>query len=357
MSDRNKILLAIAASLLLHLLVFVIMVILTLFHWINRKETPLPQRRQVEVTILHAPPKKPDQAKPLAVATPTPPLIKEHKSPPRPRTIDTEGLQASEKPPDKVDFESDKNSRAASELPPTGKDAVPSQAGRDDLKFMDFKTQKYSTGRNHGSANNNNQRLQPNSEPITKVRPQPTPAPTPKETPSPAEEMARLSDNLFALQKPTPSGKPLQTLQPTPPPPIKDFTPVKSPSGYQAQKQQTKLAGSISNRGRAGVNALGTPLGRYQKLVGDAVGSRWYYYIDQRMDLLTTGEARIRFFVNASGHVEDIQVMSNSSNPLFEEYCIQSITKAELPPIPADLATLLDDGKLEIEYSFTIYPN
>ena len=42
---------------------------------------------------------------------------------------------------------------------------------------------------------------------------------------------------------------------------------------------------------------------------------------------------------------------------LFGEYCIQSITKAELPPIPPDLAALLEDGKLEIEFSFTIYPN
>ena len=352
MSDRKKILTAIAASILLHLLILTILAILTILQPKSETEPPLPERRQVEVTIMRSPPKRPDLVKPVAVATPTPPPIKERE---KRRTIDTEGLQATEKAPEKVDFEADKNSHAASELPASGNQPLPSQQGRD-LKFMDFKTQNYTAGKTAQPSNESRQ-SQNSPEPITKVKVQPSPTPVSKETPSPAEEMAKLSDNLFALQKPTPTGRPRPSLQPTPPPPIKDLSRPKSAPGYQPQKQQTKIAGSISNRGRAGVNALGTPLGRYQKLVGDAVGSRWYYYIGQRMDLITIGEARIKFFVNASGHVENVEVLSNSSNQIFGEYCIQSVTKAELPPIPPDLAALLDEGKLEIEFSFTIYPN
>jgi len=357
MSDRKKLLIAIAASLLLHLFGFVFLVIWTLIHPEQPFETHIPERKQVEVTIMRNPPKKAEQTKTIVQATPTPtppPAIKE-----KPQTIDTEGLQATEKPPDKADFEADKNSRAASELPATGNEALPSQRGRDDRKSVDFKTQHYSLGkgRQQPAEETRTTPQQTNAGPVTKVKPQPTPPVLQKETPSPAQEMAKLSDNLFALQKPTPAGTPHPMIQPTPPPVAKEMPRPKAESGYQAQKQQTKIAGSISNRGAAGVNARGTPLGRYQKLVGDSVGSRWYYYIGQRMDLITVGEARIRFCVNTSGRVEDVQIMSNTSNKIFGEYCIQSIVKAELPPIPPDLAALLEDGKLEIEFSFTIYPN
>jgi outer membrane biosynthesis protein TonB len=237
---------------------------------------------------------------------------------------------------------------------------LPSQQGRDDLHSVDFNTQNYSSGKSRKPPAEEAKPPSPqtvNSGPVTKVKPQPTPESVPRETPSPAEQMSKLSDNLFALQKPTPAGKPQPSLQPTPPPAMKDMPRPKPEAGYQPQKQQTKIAGGISNRGRAGVNAMGTPLGRYQKLVGDAVGSRWYYYIGQRMDLITVGEARIRFCVNTSGRVEDVQILSNTSNQIFGEYCIQSIVRAELPPIPTDLAALLEDGKLDIEFSFTIYPN
>ena len=360
MSDRKKIITAIAASLLLHLLLFIFLAIWTQLHPEPAPEAQLPQRRQVEVTIMRNPPKQ-QPAKTVAAATPTPPPeIKErHKE--QPRTIDTEGLQTTEKAPQKADFEADKNSIAASELPASGNEALPSQQGREDRKSVDFKTQNYSLGKgNRPPAEAEKPASQPQPSPpqaVTKIKPQPTPAQPAPETPTSAQQMAKLSDNLFAMQKPTPAGKPKPVLQPTPPPVMKTPPRPKAEPGYQAQKQQTKIAGSISNRGRAGVNALGTPLGRYQKLVGDSVGSRWYYYVGQRMDLITVGEARIRFCVNTSGHVEDVQIMSNTSNQIFGEYCIQSIIKAELPPIPPDLAALLEDGKLEIEFSFTIYPN
>ena len=359
MSERKKTVLAVAASLLLHLLLFIFLAIWSAFNPELAMDTVNPSpRRQIEVTIVRHPLKKqpPDLEKKPAIAalapTPTPPpLIKEQKK--KPRTIDTDGLQTTEKAPEKADFEADKNSRAASELPATGNETLPSQAGRDDRKFMDFKTQNYSLGKTA-------QQPEPPG-PITKVKPQPTPRPTPQvarqEPPSPVKEMSKLSDNLFAMQRPTPAGTPRPVLQPTPPPAMKELPKPKTQAGYQAQKQQTKIAGGISNRGAAGVNARGTPLGRYQKLVGDSVGSRWYYYIGQRMDLITIGEARIRFCVNSGGHVVDVQVQSNTSNKIFEEYCIQSILKAELPPIPPELVALLEDGKLDIEFSFTIYPN
>ena len=57
------------------------------------------------------------------------------------------------------------------------------------------------------------------------------------------------------------------------------------------------------------------------------------------------------------GHVEDIKILSNSANGAFGDFSVQSITEAELPPLPPDLAPKLENGRLEVEYTFTIYPN
>jgi TonB family protein len=72
---------------------------------------------------------------------------------------------------------------------------------------------------------------------------------------------------------------------------------------------------------------------------------------------LRVGEARIKFYVKSNGHVEDVEIETNTSNAIFGMICTESITRAELPPIPPEVATLLDDGRLEIEFSFTLYPN
>ena len=63
----------------------------------------------------------------------------------------------------------------------------------------------------------------------------------------------------------------------------------KPQSAYRRQKERTHIAGNITNRGISSVNALGTPLGRYQKIVADSIGSRWYTYVDQKRDLINIG--------------------------------------------------------------------
>ncbi|MEI8340066.1 MAG: hypothetical protein WCH43_00840, partial [Verrucomicrobiota bacterium] len=83
MSDRNKTLIAIAASILLHLLGFLFLVFWTLIHPEQPLEAKAPERKQVEVTIMRNPPKKAEPEKAITTATP-PPAIKE-----KPRTIDT----------------------------------------------------------------------------------------------------------------------------------------------------------------------------------------------------------------------------------------------------------------------------
>ena len=125
--------------------------------------------------------------------------------------------------------------------------------------------------------------------------------------------------------------------------------------GYQPETRQTVIRGNISNRGRSSVAAEATPIGRYKKSVADAIGSRWYYYVNERMGLLSIGTVDVSFKVGPSGKVTGLHVVHSNSNESLTDCSLRSIMDAKLPPIPPDVARTLQDGCLEIDYSFTIY--
>jgi outer membrane biosynthesis protein TonB len=125
--------------------------------------------------------------------------------------------------------------------------------------------------------------------------------------------------------------------------------------GYQPEARQTVIKGNISNRGRSSVAAEATPIGRYKKAVADAIGSRWYYYVQERMGLLSIGTVDVSFKVTSSGKVSGLRVVHSNSNESLTDCSLRSIMDAKLPPIPPDVAATLQNGCLEIDYSFTIY--
>jgi TonB family protein len=87
--------------------------------------------------------------------------------------------------------------------------------------------------------------------------------------------------------------------------------------------------------------------------VEDAIGSRWYYYVNQRSDLVEIGTVRIEFKILPSGRVKDARIISNSSNQTFGSVSLQSILDAIIPPMPPELATLVPQSGLEYTFSFT----
>src|SRR6266513_3061129 len=242
--------------------------------------------------------------------------------------IETDESKKATEPKEKT-FESNANSIGASELAATGELPLPSQTGRD-RPFMDLETHQH-------SLETKGAQPQPSAAP----QEHPKPSAPPQAQPAPvtaAEQFAML------------------TQQPTPPV-EKSVTSPQTRSAYRSMKQRTRIAGRITNRGVSSVNALGTPLGRYQKFLLDAIGSRWYAFIDRQIDLVTIGTARVVFVVDRSGHVKNLKVVENSSNETLANVCIQSIQEAQLPPMPDDLATTLPPEGLDMDIPFTIFPN
>ena len=125
----------------------------------------------------------------------------------------------------------------------------------------------------------------------------------------------------------------------------------------EREQQKTRITGRLSNRGPSSVDAVATPLGKYQKVVSDAIGARWYYYVKQKMDLVSVGTAHLEAQVDAQGKIQKLRVLSNNSNESFANICLQSFQEAQIPPIPPDLVATLPEGRLPVDIYFTTYPN
>lgn len=306
--ELRKIAWALLAALILHVIVGSL---LATFNGLFSSSTPLDDDKPVELTIVDLPPPAPE------VLVKKNPMF--HETDPTKQTVDQ---------PEEKTFESNANSKAASELPATGSAPLPSQLGVD-RPNTDLETHDATLG-------------QTGAEPQPTVRPEekPTPsvAPTAAPTPTPSDQLAMLRAT------PTPAVQPTATPQPV-------------RSTYQPMKQQKRMTGAISNRGPSSINAVGTPLGRYQKMLYDAVGSRWYKYVQQQSDLVSIGTAHVVFSVDRSGRVRNLKVVQNTSNESFANVCLRSVLEVQLPPIPEDVADTLPADGLEEEMSFTMYSN
>src|SRR6266511_1430004 len=243
--------------------------------------------------------------------------------------IETDESKKAPEPKDKT-FESNANSIGASELAVTGEMPLPSQTGKD-RPFMDLETHQH-------SLETKGARPQPSAAP----QENPNPSTAPQTQPAPvtaAEQFAMLTQ------------RPAQTRETS-------AATSQPQSAYQRLKQRTHIAGNITNRGISSVNALGTPLGRYQKIVADSIGSRWYAFVEQKQDLVNIGTLKLRFYIDRSGRVKDLKVTENSSNEAFANVCVQSVLEAHLPPIPDDVANTLPPEGLEVDgLGFIIFPN
>jgi outer membrane biosynthesis protein TonB len=239
--------------------------------------------------------------------------------------IETDESKNAPEPKDKT-FESNANSIGASELADAGQLPLPSQAGKD-RPFMDLETQQYSLDTKGAQAEQKPASQQKAAKPA--AQPEPVTA---------AEQFALLTQKSAAALDAAASSQ--------------------AASRYRRQKEKTHIAGNITNRGISSVNALGTPLGRYQKIVSDSIGSRWYTYVEQKRDLINIGTLRLRFVIAPNGQVKNLKVTENSSNEAFASVCVQAVIEAHLPPIPADVVKTLPPEGLEIEgLGFIIFPN
>ena len=304
-------------------------------------------------------PSFPEEEKPveLTIVDSSQPAPQVPKDPPFMETDPSR--ESAEKPKDQT-FESNANSLGASESAATGDMPLPSQDGKE-RPFVNLDTHKSSLAMDGA-------RPQPEADSRTREEPKPSgkapkdPKPAPSQVPLPTPEPERLA--MLRSTPPPPMSAPDETESP-PPQTVTETVPQSVPrpkpqapaSSYRAEKEQNRITGNLTSRGPSSINAVGTPFGRYQKAVSDAIGSRWYYYIKATGDVASIGTALIHAEVDPEGHLQNLKVISNSSNEAFANICLQSFQEAHIPPIPAELVEAFPNGRFPVDFSFTMYAN
>ena len=300
--ETRTVLLALLAAILIHLLVALF---LAAYSGIFSPTIPV-EEKPVELTLVDLSPAVPKNS----------------------AFVETDESKKAPEPKEKT-FESNANSIGASELAATGELPLPSQAGKD-RPFMDLETHQHYL---------ETKGAQPQPSAAPQENPKPSAAPQIQQSPvTAAEQFAMLT------QQPTPAAEPSAASQQT-------------RSAYRAQKERTRISGQITNRGVSSVNALGTPLGRYQKFLLDAIGSRWYAFVEQKRDLINIGTTRVVFVVDRDGHVKNLKIIENTGNETLANVCIQAVQDAQLPPMPDDLATTLPADGFPMDIPFTVFRN
>jgi outer membrane biosynthesis protein TonB len=329
--ENRKILWAVLASLLIHLLVA-----FSLATFSGQMAAPPEvEEKPSELTIVNV--------------LPTPPPIPKNS-----RFMETQESKASAAAPKDKTFESNANSIAASQLPADGDSVLPSQEGKD-RPFLNLETQDSSIG---------SAAQPPVPTPAASAIPTPQPSLAPPSTPTPPPVTATPPPDQIAMlmATPPPAITPSEDLAASPTPESAMPTPTpqateRPASSYRPYLEKTRTRGSITNRGASSVNAVGTPLGRYQKMIYDSVGSRWLYYVKKQGDLIAIGTAHVTFSVDRDGHVQNLKMSSNTSNEAFANVCLESIQQAKAPPIPEDVFEVLPSEGLVFDISFTMFAN
>lgn len=365
-SRSVKILIAVVLSALINLLLMIV-IAWTVPHWPRRhpKGTGAP----ITLTMVPSTP-APDQS-----------ALKSSDAAAPPPYIATQDENQSDHAPDQPAFISDKDTQAASEKPAAGFDPLPTQDGKQ-IPAFDFDTRPFRLDKVASSAASaaaaasqpaNAAQPKQRQPPSKTTAAQSTPKPQDQATPQPTQAPDGDSAFMKAQEAPTPVPTPAATPQEfnDPPPPEPDSQQAAQPvtastartnspglqrkPGYQPETIQTKMNGSINNRGRASVAAMGTPMGRYQKLISDAIGMRWYFYVEQHADLISVGSVKIHFDVAPSGKVEDIRLLAGKPNSELANISQDAISEAEIPPIPPDVAATLPGNKMDVDYDFSMY--
>ncbi len=304
--------LALLFSLLIHL------VSVLAVAWAYLKETAPPAEEITEIEITFVEPPAPQTAPPAFVDAAAPEAAR----------------------PEQAAFESDRNTAAAAPDAAQGELPVPTQDGREQ-PFLELQETQLAVAQPSDTA------PAPETPPAEPAVAEAAAAAEPAEE-KPAEEKPPEPDALLAMNQPRREEEKEPREQPRPPAP-----PPARPA-FQRQARPTRLRGSVDSTGRSSVASVATPLGRYRKAISDAIGSSWYYYIGNRLDMFSYGTLDVVFTVDRTGKVRRPRVSRNSSNESFEIVTLESILAAEIPPIPPDVLPVLEGGQIEIDYSFSI---
>lgn len=128
-----------------------------------------------------------------------------------------------------------------------------------------------------------------------------------------------------------------------------------SEPGLTPLSKPTEMVGSITRRGSISSNDVeGTPLGKYQQKVQNAIYKEWVRRLSQHRDLVLPGSIQIRWYVYDNGKVkiDPYHVQKKLGSEIQFGITFQSITSASIPKMPADLKRDLNGDPISMVINF-----
>lgn len=124
--------------------------------------------------------------------------------------------------------------------------------------------------------------------------------------------------------------------------------------GLLGEAAGSRIEGALDAAGPAGLEAVVTASAVYKQRVVDLISARWRGAVERRIGILQPGTVRVRFKVDAAGRISDLRVVGNTSNPLAGMITLRAVSESELPPMPAAVVASLPDGRMDIDFFFSI---
>ncbi|CAF0701056.1 putative Outer membrane biosynthesis protein TonB [Candidatus Methylacidithermus pantelleriae] len=289
--------------------------------------------------------------------------------------VPTESWQPQRLTPKKeTPLESDRSTRLQSEAP--GKDpqsALPEMRGhpKAGIQYVDIPPTRTHPGQSSRSPSSQGSPMDRNLPQNGKSQAQATA--NPREAPSTRPPRKETFENAEfpVVRADSPSQAPSPGVGPERRAPERQSSNSSSQETFRWQQPATGSPGSVRTQeryrreihggrtaeiGPSSPEAAETELGRYKAKMYRAIGSAWYWLVDQNMTLLALGTVRIKFYVTADGTVRDLSVMTESGETaVLRAISLQSIRKAfPMEPFSESLKRQVGDGFWE-ECSFTIY--
>lgn len=170
-----------------------------------------------------------------------------------------------------------------------------------------------------------------------------------------AGALRRQQDRLLDQLTP-PSPRPPSDARPPSEPRPRPGDPMASERDvFQPHTRRRHFEGGINRRGQSAVDAAETPVGRYGKLVNQAISRQWHLYRIANADFLTYGNMKVEFQITRDGRIENLRILEKAPNAVMTDFTLNAILDARIPAIPADVLPILEDGRFNMSYQIIIY--
>lgn len=278
-------------------------------------------------------------------------------------------------PDEPTDILGDRDTRAASELPPTAADKpnTPSQDGRNPLhpghvETVDRTHQEGSVGMDKtGEETEEAQEATARKDSDTTDHAPKLEVPEPDDGGSAKPKTKHLKEG--EMRPTTDEGEGKGAIQDKE---QKDEAPKEKPNegskkdgqgdateqtpkkdGFRGLSRKTKVTGSISRRGKSALNVKNSPLGRYQALISKSVELQWRRKCEEQRDHIVPGVVSVRFYVDAKGKISGVKFQEViGASYIMTGFTQRAIRQAKLPKMSASVIKELKGEPLELIYNF-----